>query len=182
MKCSPERDASSCSGRCARASPRPRRWGAALRTCTSFWRIGGPMREVPAGVEAMLGRDDPELLAGADCSSRAPASRKTPRSCAPHAGRHPHMGRGGTRVPPARGAQSDRRHHRNQRQDHCHAADRRHARARWRAERRGRQRRYGALVVRRRHRAGPGDRVRALELPARGRRAVPLGTWRCCST
>ena len=46
------------------------------------------------------------------------------------------MGRGGARVPPARGAQSDRRHHRNQRQDHDHAADRRHARARRRAERR----------------------------------------------
>ena len=62
-------------------------------------------------------------------------------------GRHPGVGRGGARVPPARGAQSDRRHHRNQRQDHDHAADGRDARGRGRAERERRQRRHGALVA-----------------------------------
>ena len=45
--------------------------------------------------------------------------------------------------------------------------------ARRRAVRERRQRRHGALDARRPHRAGPGDRVRALELPARGRRALP---------
>ena len=73
MPCWPARGAPSCSGRCAPASPRPRRSRAALRTCTSCWPIGAPdAGEAPPGVEAVPGRDDPELLAGADLLVKSP--------------------------------------------------------------------------------------------------------------
>ena len=135
MPCSPARAAPSCSGRSAPASRRPRRSGAAPRTCTSLLADRrADAGEAPPGVEAVLGRDDPELLDGCRSARQEPRRPGRGRDRARRTlGRHPGVGRGGARVPPARGAQSDRRHHRNERQDHDHAADGRDARGRRRA-------------------------------------------------
>ena len=81
------------------------------------------------------------------------------------------------------GAQPDRRRHRNQRQDHHHAA----ARPRCSSgggvpsEVAGNVGTALSTLVGR-HRARRGDRLRALELPARGRRRASAPTSRCCST
>ncbi len=76
--------------------------------------------------------------------------------------------RGGAGVADAR--EPDRRHHRHQRQDDDHRAGRRDA-ARAGTRRRGRrQRRPRADRAARPHRSRRVDRLRALELPARGHR------------
>ena len=175
MRCSPARGVPSCSGRCAPASRRPRRCAAALRTCTSCWPIGERMQgRRPPGVEAVPGRDDPELLAGADLLVKSPGVPEEAAivRAARSAGipvwaevelayrlleeRNPIVGITGTNGKTTTTLLT------------AAMLERGGVPARQR-----RQRRHGALVARRHRRARAHDRVRALELPAGGRRAVP---------
>ena len=124
----------------ARGGPLRHRGGrgaAPLRParCTSCSPIGAPdAGEAPPGVEAVPGRDDPELLTGADLLVKSPGVPEEAAIVrAARSAGIPVWAEVELALPPARGAQSDRRHHRNERQDHDHAADRRDARARRRA-------------------------------------------------
>ena len=137
------------SARRARASPRPRRCArcAAGRARSSWPTARARAGVAPAGVEAVLGGDDAELLAGVDLLVKSPGvPAEAPLVRGRARGRDPGLERGRARptgcsrrrnpivgVTGTNGKTTTTR------------AGRRDARARRRAERRRRQRRHGAV-------------------------------------
>ena len=181
-----------------RRSPRARFWSSA-------WPARARRRPAcsPARGERVIGVDSgsPEGAAGlAGCRRRSHPGwgRSRERRGGALRGQEPRGPgeRAGDRRGPRAGPAGDRRArallapapepllrgHRHQRKDHGRRAARPHLAHRRRAGRGRRQRRHAARLAGRRDRRRGDDRLRGVELPARGRRRASPPSAGCCST
>ena len=131
-----------------------------------------PGRLAEAGVEVRLGSEEESLLDGVELVVKSPGvPAESPLAVAARASRRADLERGRARLPAPREQPADRRH-RDERQDDDDRAARRDPPRRRARRRDGGERRPPAHRRRRGDRARHVGRLRAVELPARGRAHV----------